>query len=150
MYGSQEQGRGHPADLQLAGLQLLRRQRRRESRDSWYADSRNATACCSAVRTPATASRPTTARSSAASCASSIHTGKKADYLSDEDLERFPSGDDLARLYDLIIFSGHEEYVTTHIYDLIQRYRDLGGNLAFLSADNFFRRVDLKPGSASG
>ena len=33
--------------------------------------------------------------------------------------------------------------MTTHIYDLTQRYRDLGGNLAFLSADNFFWRVDL-------
>ncbi len=75
-----------------------------------------------------------------------IHTGKKADYLSDEDLERFQSGDQLAGLYDLIIFSGHEEYVTGHVYDLIQRYRDLGGNLAFLSADNFFRRVDLSQG----
>jgi hypothetical protein len=75
-----------------------------------------------------------------------VHTGKHADYLSDEDLERFQSGDQLAGLYDLIIFSGHEEYVTTHIYDLIQRYRDLGGNLAFLSADNFFRRVDLSHG----
>jgi len=75
-----------------------------------------------------------------------VHTGKKADYLSDEDLESFQSGDQLAGLYDLIIFSGHEEYVTGHIYDLIQRYRDLGGNLAFLSADNFFRRVDLSHG----
>jgi hypothetical protein len=75
-----------------------------------------------------------------------VHTGKKADYLSDEDLERFQSGDQLASMYDLIVFSGHEEYVTGHIYDLIQRYRDLGGNLAFLSADNFFRRVDLKDG----
>jgi hypothetical protein len=75
-----------------------------------------------------------------------VHTGKKADYLADEDLERFASGDDLARLYDLVIFSGHEEYVTTHIYDVTTRYRDLGGNLAFLSADNFFRRVDLKDG----
>ena len=54
------------------------------------------------------------------------------------------SGDDLAAHYDAIIFSGHEEYVTTHIYDVIQRYRDLGGNLAFLSANNFFWRVDLK------
>jgi hypothetical protein len=71
-----------------------------------------------------------------------VHTGKRVDYLTDEDLERFASGDDLARLYDLIVFSGHEEYVTTPIYDLTQRYRDLGGNLAFLSADNFFWRVD--------
>jgi hypothetical protein len=70
-----------------------------------------------------------------------VHTGKQADYLTDEDLERVASGDDLARLYDLVIFSGHEEYVTTHNYDVIQRYRDLGGNLAFLSADNFFRKV---------
>src|SRR4029077_2819721 len=71
-----------------------------------------------------------------------VHSGKHVDYLSDEDLERFASGDDLARLYDLIVFSGHEEYVTTQIYDVTQRYRDLGGNLAFLSADNFFWRVD--------
>ena len=71
-----------------------------------------------------------------------VHTGKQVDYLTDEDLEQFASGDDLARLYDLIVFSGHEEYVTTPIYDLTQRYRDLGGNLAFLSADNFFWRVD--------
>jgi hypothetical protein len=71
-----------------------------------------------------------------------VHTGRQADFLTDEDLERVASGDDLARLYDLVVFSGHEEYVTTHIYDVIQRYRDLGGNLAFLSADNFFWRVD--------
>jgi hypothetical protein len=71
-----------------------------------------------------------------------VHTGKQVDVLTDEDLERVASGDDLARLYDLIVFSGHEEYVTTHIYDVTQRYRDLGGNLAFLSADNFFWRVD--------
>jgi hypothetical protein len=73
-----------------------------------------------------------------------VHTGRQADYLTDQDLEKLPAGDDLARRYDLIIFSGHEEYVTTHIYDVIQRYRDLGGNLAFLSADNFFWRVDRK------
>jgi hypothetical protein len=70
-----------------------------------------------------------------------VHTGKPADYLTDEDLERVTSGDDLARLYDLVVFSGHEEYVTAHMYDIVQRYRDLGGNLAFLSADNFFRQV---------
>jgi hypothetical protein len=75
-----------------------------------------------------------------------VHGGHQADYLTDEDLEQVASGDDLAQRYDLIIISGHEEYVTTHIYDVIHRYRDLGGNLAFLSADNFFWRVDLKDG----
>jgi hypothetical protein len=71
-----------------------------------------------------------------------VHSGHQAYYLSDEDLEQVATGDDLAQRYDLIIFSGHEEYVTQHIYDVTQRYRDLGGNLAFLSADNFFWRVD--------
>jgi hypothetical protein len=71
-----------------------------------------------------------------------VHAGHQADYISDEDLEKVASGDDLAARYDLIIFSGHEEYVTQHIYDVTQRYRDLGGNLAFLSADNFFWRID--------
>jgi N,N-dimethylformamidase beta subunit-like, C-terminal len=31
--------------------------------------------------------------------------------------------------------------VTTRLYDLVEAYRDLGGNLLFLSANNFFRRV---------
>jgi hypothetical protein len=75
-----------------------------------------------------------------------VHTGRQADYLSDEDLDSFASGDDLAKLYDLVIFSGHEEYVTQQIYDVVQRYRDLGGNLAFLSANNFFRHVVLSKG----
>ena len=75
-----------------------------------------------------------------------VHAGWQADYLTDEDLEQVASGDDLAQRYDLIVFSGHEEYVTPHIYDVTQRYRDLGGNLAFLSADNFFWHVDLKQG----
>ena len=67
--------------------------------------------------------------------------GKQADFLSDDDLDAVARGDRLARAYDLVVFSGHHEYVTTHEYDLVERYRDLGGNLAFLSADNFFYRV---------
>jgi hypothetical protein len=63
------------------------------------------------------------------------------DVLADDDLDRVASGDRLARLYDLIVFPGHEEYVTTHMYDVVERYRDLGGNLMFLSANNFFYRV---------
>jgi hypothetical protein len=63
------------------------------------------------------------------------------DFLSDDDLERVATGGRLARLYDLVVFSGHEEYVTPHVYDLVTRYRDFGGNLAFLSANNFFYRV---------
>ena len=67
--------------------------------------------------------------------------GKQPDYLTETDLEVLDSGDTLSRFYDLIVFGGHTEYVTTKEYDLIQRYRDLGGNLAFLSANNFFWQV---------
>jgi hypothetical protein len=66
--------------------------------------------------------------------------GKQPDVLSDDDLDRV-SGAALARAYDLIVFPGHEEYVTTREFDAVQRYRDLGGNLAFLSANDFFYKV---------
>jgi hypothetical protein len=67
--------------------------------------------------------------------------GHKVDFLSDADLGRVASGDRLARAYTLVIFPGHHEYVTSHEYGIVQRYRDLGGNLAFLSANNFFWRI---------
>jgi hypothetical protein len=63
------------------------------------------------------------------------------DFVSDDDLDRVTSGAELARAYDLIVFSGHEEYVTEHEFDVIERYRNLGGNLAFLSANDFFYKV---------
>jgi hypothetical protein len=68
-------------------------------------------------------------------------TGKDADFLSDDDLEAAGTGDALRRAYDLVVFPGHEEYVTTRAYDVVSRYRDLGGNLIFLAANNFFWRV---------
>ena len=70
----------------------------------------------------------------------SLHKAQP-DFVSDDDLDGIASAGELARAYDLIVFPGHEEYVTAHEYDLIQRYRDLGGNLAFLSANNFFYKV---------
>jgi len=72
-------------------------------------------------------------------------TGRQVDVLAEDDLEQV-NGDELASRYDLIVFPGHEEYVTAHVYTAAQRYRDLGGNLIFLSADNFFRRVDRRGG----
>jgi N,N-dimethylformamidase beta subunit-like protein len=69
-------------------------------------------------------------------------TGRAVDVLSDDDLDAIGSGDELARRYDLVVFPGHEEYVTLHEYDVVERYRDVGGNLAFLAANNLYRRVD--------
>jgi hypothetical protein len=70
------------------------------------------------------------------------HTGKQADFYCDDDLENFATGDVLRQSYDTIFFPGHHEYVTGHAYTIIERFRDLGGSLAFLSSNNFFRRVD--------
>jgi hypothetical protein len=69
-------------------------------------------------------------------------SGKSAEFISDSDFDAIATGDDLARAYDLVVFEGHEEYVTTHEYDVTERFRDLGGNLMFLSANNFFWKVD--------
>lgn len=71
-------------------------------------------------------------------------TGKQPDILTETDLQSIPTSEELIRLYDFVVFPGHTEYVTRHEYDLIQHYRDLGGNLAFLSANNFFWEVQLQ------
>jgi hypothetical protein len=68
-------------------------------------------------------------------------SGKSAEFISDSDFDQIVNGDELAQAYNLIVFEGHEEYVTPHEYDVIERYRDLGGNLIFLSANNFFWKV---------
>ena len=68
-------------------------------------------------------------------------TGREVDYLAQSDLESVSSARALATAYDLIVFPGHHEYVTTREYDLVEGYRDLGGNLMFLSANNFFWQV---------
>jgi hypothetical protein len=67
--------------------------------------------------------------------------GHRCDFYADEDVEGVPA-ETLKEAYDLIVFPGHTEYTTTALYDVIQRYRDLGGRLLFLSANNFFRRVE--------
>jgi hypothetical protein len=68
-------------------------------------------------------------------------TRKAADFIANDDLDARVKGDALARMYDLIVFSGHDEYTTPHAYEAIVRYRDLGGNLAFLAANKFHYRV---------
>ncbi len=69
-------------------------------------------------------------------------TRREPDFLTDDDLDATPSGDELRNAYDLVVFPGHTEYVTQHAYDVVERFRDLGGRLVFLSANNFFWRAD--------
>lgn len=71
---------------------------------------------------------------------------KRADFLADSDLDDAGIADDLARAYDVIVFPGHHEYVTTKEYDAVEGYRDRGGSLMFLSANNFFWRVSRTDG----
>jgi hypothetical protein len=70
-------------------------------------------------------------------------TGRKVDLLSQAELDG-ATGAQLAKAYELIVFPGHHEYVTKREYDAIEGFRDRGGNLIFLSANNFFWRIDLQ------
>ena len=66
----------------------------------------------------------------------------EADFISDAELNHV-SGAQLRKAYQLVIFEGHHEYVTQHEYTAVKQYRDLGGNLTFLSANNFFWKITI-------
>ena len=68
--------------------------------------------------------------------------GKQVDFLTDADLQT-ATGDQLAKAYSLVIFPGHEEYVSAHELGVIQRYKALGGNMAFLAANHLFWKVEI-------
>ena len=63
------------------------------------------------------------------------------DTITDDELEA-ATGAGLAAAYDLIVFPGHHEYVTDAEFNAVSGFRDRGGNLIFLSANNFFWRVE--------
>ena len=70
-------------------------------------------------------------------------SGRAVDVLSQAELDGV-SGARLARAYRLLVFPGHHEYVTRGEYDAVEGFRDRGGNLMFLSANNFFWRIDKR------
>jgi len=70
-------------------------------------------------------------------------SGRRVDVLSQAELDG-TTGAHLAAAYDLLVFPGHHEYVTRAEYDAVEGFRDRGGNLIFLSANNFFWRIDLQ------
>ena len=63
------------------------------------------------------------------------------DTITDDELETSTAAD-LSSAYDLIVFPGHHEYVTDSELAAVTGFRDRGGNLLFLSANNFFWRVE--------
>jgi hypothetical protein len=72
-----------------------------------------------------------------------IARSKAVDYLAQSDVAK-ESGRTLAAAYDLLIFSGHHEYVTRREYDTVVGFRNRGGNLMFLSANNFFWKTVIR------
>jgi hypothetical protein len=75
-------------------------------------------------------------------CACSYHQGIDVDYLAHADLDASStSGRSLAASNDLLVFPRHHEYVIPHEFDVVTSFRDRGGNLMFLSANNFFYRT---------
>jgi hypothetical protein len=46
---------------------------------------------------------------------------KRVAVLAEEDLNRIASGAELRRLYRMIVFEGHSEYVTSHMFDITQQ-----------------------------
>jgi hypothetical protein len=71
-----------------------------------------------------------------------ISTSRNVDYLADADLDASSTtGRTLAEAYDLIVFPGHHEYVTRHEFDVVTGFRNRGGSLMFLSANNVFYRT---------
>jgi hypothetical protein len=70
-------------------------------------------------------------------------THQDVDYITDIDLETIRDGEGLAQRYDLMVWPSHTEYETMHVFKIMQRYRDLGGNLIFLSANNFFWKITV-------
>lgn len=69
-------------------------------------------------------------------------THRHVDVLADADLYG-PNGAELRAAYKLIVFPGHHEYVTTHEYDAVTQYRNLGGHLIWLSANNFIWKITI-------
>ena len=61
--------------------------------------------------------------------------------VTDVELGRLPLS--TLRRYAAIVFPGHTEYYEPATYDLLDRYRDGGGNLVFLQANPFYRQVRL-------
>jgi hypothetical protein len=107
--------------------------------DSWYANSRHATVRLD--RPHLNRGVPYGFRYHLPFLQWLYRSGKEVDMLSQADLEAARSASHLRRAYDLIIFPGHHEYVTKREYDLIEGFRDRGGSLMFLSANNYFWRV---------
>ena len=63
------------------------------------------------------------------------------DFLAEADAVKL--GAELPTDYDLIVVPTHLEYVTEAEYNVIQNYRDQGGDLIFLASNDLYWKVDI-------
>ena len=132
--------RGRPADVQLAGLQLLRRRRRRLGRHLVRRPAaperrpRPARTCTEARRRSSTATTRASCTGSTGRARPSTSSPSRTSRRSRETSSPAPT--------TWSSIPGTPSTSPGHEYDAVERYRDLGGNLIFLSSNNFFRRVD--------
>jgi hypothetical protein len=73
-----------------------------------------------------------------------VNTGRDVDYLTDAELRGVGNGGALAKAYTLMIFPGHHEYLTMHEFRVMTQYRDRGGNMMFLAANDFFWKITIR------
>ncbi len=65
----------------------------------------------------------------------------EVDFLAEADAVKL--GAALPADYDLIVVPTHLEYVTETEYDVLQHYRDEGGDLIFLASNDLYWKVDI-------
>jgi hypothetical protein len=69
--------------------------------------------------------------------------GRQAQFVTDLELAAMDPA--VLRRYRAVVFPGHTEYYPQRLYELVRDYRDGGGRVAFLSANNFFQTVEVQP-----
>jgi hypothetical protein len=67
-----------------------------------------------------------------------IADGFNPEYLTEYDIDSNPA---ILRAYDVVVFSGHHEYISRNLYDALEAHHHRGGHLAFFSANDIYWQV---------
>ena len=130
-----------PADEHLAGVQLPGR-RTATATATRGTPGRRTARSTSAARTSRAACRRASTATTCRSCTGCTGPARRAEFISDSDFDPIATGDQLARALrpDRLRRPRGVRALRTSTTSS-QRFRDLGGNLMFLSANNFFWKV---------
>jgi len=67
--------------------------------------------------------------------------GFAPEYITEWDIYRNPN---ITRAYDVLVFTGHHEYISRRTYDALQGHHDRGGHLAFFSGNDIYWQIRLE------